>query len=98
MDAQCQAAEPIFKEAVGNHENRAKWSKRILMNAVLYLTKTGCQWRMISKEFPPYLTVWSFYRRAKESGLWKRLMKVLVKLDREMRGRKAEPSFSLIDS
>jgi transposase len=38
-DIQWQAVEPIFKEEVGNHGNRTKWSKRILMNAVLYLTK-----------------------------------------------------------
>ncbi|MDR0965669.1 MAG: transposase [Myxococcales bacterium] len=68
------------------------------MNAVLSLTKTGCQWRMIPKDFPPYQTVWSFYRRAKKSGLWTRLMKALIKLEREMRGRKADPSFSIIDS
>ncbi|MDR0965365.1 MAG: transposase [Myxococcales bacterium] len=37
------------------------------MKAVLYLTKTGCQWRMIPKDFPPYQTVWSFYRRVKKS-------------------------------
>ncbi|MDR0967106.1 MAG: IS5 family transposase [Myxococcales bacterium] len=97
-DAQWKAIEPIFKEEVGNHGNRAKWNKRILMDAVLYLTKTGCQWRMIPKNFPPYQTVWSFYRRAQKSGLWTRLMNVLIKLDREMRGRKADPSFSLIDS
>jgi transposase len=38
-DAQWQAVEPIFKEELGNHGNRVKWSKRTLMNAVLYLTK-----------------------------------------------------------
>jgi transposase len=53
---------------------------------------------MIPKDFSPYQTVWSFYRRAKKSRLWTRLMKVLVKFDRERRGRKADPSFSLIDS
>ena len=47
-----------------------KWSKRELVNAPLYITKTGCQWRMLPHDFPPYPTVWSFFRRAKESGLW----------------------------
>jgi transposase len=53
---------------------------------------------MILKDFPPHQTVRSFYRRAKKSGLWTRLMKVLVKLDLEMRGRKTDPSVLLIDS
>ncbi|MDR0966159.1 MAG: transposase [Myxococcales bacterium] len=37
--------------------NLSLWSRRILMNSVLYLTKTGCQWRMIPKDFSPYQTV-----------------------------------------
>jgi transposase len=42
-DAQWQAVEPVVKEEVGNHGERAKWNKRISMNVVLYLTKIGCQ-------------------------------------------------------
>ncbi|WP_438478539.1 transposase [Streptococcus pluranimalium] len=47
-----------------------EWSKREPVNATLYITKAGCQWRMLPHDFPPYPTVWSFFRRAKESGLW----------------------------
>ena len=35
-----------------------KWSKRILINAVLYVNRTGCQWRNLPKDFPPYKTVY----------------------------------------
>ena len=56
-----------------------KWSKRKLVNATLYITKTGCQWRMLPHDFPPYPTVWSFFRRAKESGLWDTILAELVK-------------------
>ncbi|MGT2713100.1 transposase [Streptococcus pluranimalium] len=56
-----------------------KWSKRELVNATLYITKTGCQWRMLPHDFPPYPTVWSFFRRAKESGLWDTILTELVK-------------------
>jgi len=52
--------------------------KRKLVNAVLYMTKTGCQWRMLPNDFPPYSTVWSFYRRANQSGLWDRILLALV--------------------
>lgn len=68
-------------------ENRgkhfAKHSKRELINAVLYLNKTGCQWALLPNDFPPYKTVSSFYHRAKQSGLWERIMFALVKKNQE---------------
>ncbi len=83
-------------------ENRGKHfqlhSKRELVNAVLYLNKTGCQWRLLPKDFPPYVTVWSFYRRALKSGLWEKIMQHLVKASRIAAGRSVSPTYSLIDS
>ena len=64
-----------------------KWSKHELMNAVLYVTKTGCQWRQLPHDFPPYSTVYSFFRRAKLSGLWDRILEYLVKENRENANR-----------
>ena len=96
-DKQWSIIEPFF---IG--ENRGKHlqthNKRELVNAVLYLNKTGCQWRLLPKDFPPYSTVWSFYRRAVKSGLWEKIMSYLVKESRIAAGRSAEPSYSLIDS
>ena len=75
-----------------------KWSKRELTNAVLYFVKTGCQWGHLPHDFPPYWTVHSFYRRARLSGLWEKILRYLVKTSRERAGRKAEPSYAIIDS
>ncbi len=72
-DAQWQAIESHF-----NQLRHYKWDKRQLVNAVLYMTKTSCQWRMLPNDFPPYSTVWSFYRRANQSGLWDRIFLALV--------------------
>ena len=72
-DAQWQAIEPHF-----NRLRHYKWDKRELVNAVLYITKTGCQWRMLPNDFPHYPTVWSFYRRANQSGLCDRILLALV--------------------
>ena len=41
------------------------WSKRELTDAVLYLVDSGCKWRQLPHDFPPYSTVHSFYRRAR---------------------------------
>ena len=67
----------LRKEKRGKHF--VKHSKRELVNAVLYLNKTGCQWSLLPNDFPPYKTVSSFYHRAKKSGLWQKIMDALVK-------------------
>ena len=65
-DAQWSEIEPLYS----GMRNR-KWSKRELTNAVLYIVKTGCQWRQLPHDFPPYQTVYSFFSRGAKSGLWK---------------------------
>ena len=97
-DTQWEFIEPIFKRMVGNYGNRALWNKRVLMNAVLYLNKTGCQWSLLPKDFPPYTTVSSFYHRAKANGVWKLITEALVELDRTKNGRSSGPTYGLIDS
>ena len=81
-DAQWETIKPIFKRNKGN--NFVKHRKRDLINAVLYLVKTGCQWRLLPNDFPPYTAVWSFYRRAVESGNWEMAMDLLVKKQEKM--------------
>jgi len=84
------------------NENRGKHlrtqKKRKLVNAVLYINKTGCQWRQLPKDFPKYITVSSFYHRAIKSGLWEKIRVLLVEETRVKAGRKAKPSYGLIDS
>ena len=75
-----------------------KWPKRKLMDAVLYFVKTGCQWRHLPHDFPPYSTVHSFYRRARESGLWDKILAHLIRKTRENAGRSPNPTYALIDS
>ena len=97
-DEQWAFIEPIFKRLVGNYGNRAKCSKRIHMNAVRYLNKTGCQWNMLPKDFPPHTTVSSFYHRARANGTWELITMALVEAERVQSGRSPEPSYALIDS
>ena len=95
-DKQWAKIESVFQSNKG--ANFVKHSKRDLLNAVLYLVKTGCQWRLLPNDFPPYNTVWWFYRRAVKSGKWEKAMDMLVKKTREDAGRKPTPSYGLIDS
>ena len=92
-DEQWKIIEPLFVSM-----RKRKWEKRELVNAVLYLVKTVCQWRNLPHDFPPAFTVHSFYRRARLSGLWDRILQHLVKLTRINAGRNPEPSYAIIDS
>lgn len=95
-DAEWLLVEDLF--AVGNYGTSRQHAVRDLLNAVFYLTKTGCQWRMLPNDFPPYSTVHSFFHRAKKRGIWEKLLQRLVSRSRVAQGRSAQPSFSLIDS
>lgn len=75
-----------------------KWSKREFTNVLMYVVKTGCQWRQLSHDFPPFQTVYSFYRRAKEKNLWDKMLELLVEKTREKAGRSLTPSYAIIDS
>jgi len=97
-DAQWALIEPVFIRRVGKYGNRAKWSKRLLVDAVLYLVKTGCQWRMLPKEYPPHNTVHAFFRRMRLSGVWEEIVSILVAKTRVLAGRSAYPSYVIVDS
>ena len=92
-DKQWETIEPLFTKM-----RKYKWSKRELTNAVLYLVDSGCKWRQLPHDFPPYSTVHSFYCRARLSGLWDRIMKRLVIITRKNAGRNEDPTYAIIDS
>jgi transposase len=71
---------------------------RAVVDALLYLLTTGCQWRQLPKEFPPYSTVQRFFYRWRDDGLWRRINHDLLMRVREASGREASPSAGIIDS
>jgi putative transposase len=75
-----------------------KWEPWQIVNALLYVTRTGCQWRMLPREFPPWQTVYGYFWRWTQSGLWARLNTVLVKTARQQARRHPQPSAAIIDS
>jgi transposase len=71
---------------------------RSVVDALLYILATGCQWRLLPKDVPPYSTVQRFFYRWREDGLWQRINHDLVMWAREAEGREASPSAGVIDS
>jgi len=71
---------------------------REVVNAILYLLRTGCQWRLLPKEFPPRSTVHGYMTAWKRDGVWRRLQYELLIRAREQLGRQAVLSLGIIDS
>src|ERR687898_17730 len=71
---------------------------RALVEAILYLASTGCQWRQLPKEFPPYSTVQGYFYAWSRDGTFERINHALVAASRERAGHEASPSASVIDS
>ena len=71
---------------------------RSVVNAILYMASTGCQWRQLPKEFPPYSTVQSYFYAWSRSGLFASINHILVMAAREKAGREASPTAGVIDS
>jgi putative transposase len=71
--------------------------RRAIVNAIFYILRTGCQWRMLPHDFPPWGTVSSQYRWRK-AGIWEKVEAVLHARVREHEGRQARPTAGILDS
>ena len=71
---------------------------REVVNAVLYIATSGCQWRMLPREFPPVSTVQRYFHDWRDSGLWQTIHFHLALQTRELEGREAQPTAGVIDS
>jgi transposase len=69
-----------------------------VVNAIFYVAQSGCQWRMLPKEFPPMSSVQRYFYAWRNSGLWQTINHVLLMAVREAAGREASPSAGVIDS
>jgi putative transposase len=71
---------------------------RRIVNGILYVNKTGCQWRLLPKEFGHWNTISGYFKRWRRDGVWARVMETLRQWERRCLGRKPEPSAGSIDS
>ena len=87
-----------YFEYTNGYGNRAIHSRRSLVNGILYVVKSGCQWRMLPKDFPPWKTVYGYFRRLCHLGVWEKVLHELVKIKRVQVGRNENPSLLIIDA
>lgn len=71
---------------------------REVVNAIFYVLRTGCAWRLLPHDFPSWQTVYGYFRDWRKTGIWEQLNAALREAVREQEGRKAEPSAAIVDS
>ncbi|MBB4660383.1 putative transposase [Parvularcula dongshanensis] len=75
-----------------------KWPLRRIVEAVFYVLRTGCPWRLLPLDFPPRTTVWDWFCRLRDERVFERVARALGALDREREGREASPPAAVMDS
>lgn len=75
-----------------------KWPMRKVLNAVFYLLRSGCQWRMLPREFPPWSTVHHYFRMWRLDGTWEKINAVLRERIRMRTARNLQPSAGILDT
>ena len=71
---------------------------RDVVDAIFYIAQTGCQWRLLPKDFPPFTTVQRYFYAWRDSGVWQRINHRLLMDVREAAGREPSPTAGVIDS
>jgi len=88
---------PFFPRAKKKGRPRVHPMKEIV-NAILYILRTGAAWELLPKDFPPHQTVYGYYRKWVLSGFWQKVNDRLRAKVRKAEGREATPSAGIIDS
>src|SRR5918912_1318926 len=96
-DEQWALLEPWLSEPAWTGRRR-RLALREVVNAILYLLRTGCQWRYLPHEFPHWCSMRYYYDLWMWDGTWVRINAALCAADRERVGREAQPSAAVIDS
>jgi len=75
-----------------------KYTRRMILNAIFYLNRSGCQWRMLPGDFPPRSTVFGYFAAWRKTGVWERINGRLREAVRKREGRKPSPTAAILDS
>ena len=99
-DAQWHLLRPLLppiRWQVGGPD-RPPVDRRQVINGLLYLTKTGCQWALLAKTFGCWQTVYGYFNRWSRTGVWHDLLQVLTRHERRRQGRHLAPSAGCVDT
>ena len=98
-DDEWERIKPLVREDVYyGSKGRSKYSRKEMLNAIFYVVRTGCQWRDIPNDFPPWTAVHSQFIRWKEKRLFEKIHDFLRSSLRKALGRNTDASVGIADS
>ena len=96
-DGQWEVLAPLLSAAKSGGRPRSV-DLREIVNGILYVLRSGCAWRMLPNDLPPWQTVYKYFRAWTKAGTWQLVNETLRSQVRDAEGRDAAPSAAIIDS
>jgi putative transposase len=96
-DEEWAVLRPLVPEAKPGGRPRS-YETREILDAIFYVLRSGCAWRLLPHDFPPWQTAYHYFRLWRIDGTWERIHDALRERVRVRSGREATPSAAIIDS
>jgi putative transposase len=96
-EAEWKKLEPLIP-AIAEDATHVVYERKEIVNAIFYVLRSGCPWRMMPHDLPIWGTVYDYFRQWRQDGIWDEVLKTLRQEVREREGRESEPSAAVIDS
>ena len=97
-DLEWEKIEVVFKVDYSRGGRPPKHSKQEILNGIFYVAKTACQWRFLPTTYPPWKTVYTYFKNWKKTDVFERLNHRLRKSVRLLAGKDEDPSAGIVDS
>ena len=97
-DKEWALLEPVLVKVKKVSGRPPLYPRREILNALFYLLRTGCSWRHLPNDFPPWKTVYDQFLRWSQKGTLEEIHHILRRDLRQLAGREAEPSAGIVDS
>ena len=95
-DSQWELLSPLFEAS--STEPARKYPVRLVLNAIFYVNRTGCQWNFLPETFPPWPVVYNQFRRWRVNGTWDKVHDALRDRLRTTASRSSQPTAAVIDA
>ncbi len=96
-DAEWELLSPLLPHAKATGRP-CKYERREIVNALFYLLRSGCTWRMLPRDLPPWQVVYWHFAQWRDSGVWQQINDALRTRLRRLEGKAAQPTAAIMDS
>lgn len=97
-DTEWQILAPLLPSTPSGRGRPRIRDLRQILNAIFYVLRSGCAWRMLPRDFPPFQTAYYYFRKWRQDGTWEKIHEVLRDRLRVREGREVSPSAAILDS